>query len=102
MRIEGNKAIISYRLLFSANDLKTKDGGPVKGFAIAGADRKFHWADARIVANRVEVSSPNVPHPVAVRYAWADNPVCNLYNSADLPAAPFRTDMFPGVTINNK
>jgi len=102
MKIEGNKAIISYRL-FTANGLKTKDGGPVNGFAIAGADRKFHWAEARIVeGNRVELTSPNVAHPVAVRYAWADNPVCNLFNGADLPAGPFRTDLWPGVTINNK
>lgn len=101
MRIEGNKAIISYQMR-TAFGLKTKDGGEVKGFAIAGADRKFYWADAKIENGRVEVSCPQVPNPVAVRYAWADNPVCNLYNAADLPACPFRTDMWPGVTINNR
>ena len=101
MKIEEDKAIITYRSL-TASGLKTKDGGEVKGFAIAGADRKFYWATARIVGNRVELTCPDVPNPVAVRYAWADNPVCNLYNGADLPACPFRTDMWPGVTINNK
>jgi len=102
MKIEGNRAILSYRSP-TANGLKTKDGGPVNGFAIAGTDRQFHWADANIIwGNRVELTSPNVPHPVAVRYAWGDNPVCNLYNGADLPAGPFRTDMWPGVTINNR
>ena len=101
MKIEGNKAIISYRF-FTANGLKTKDGGAVKGFAIAGADRKFHWADAKIDGMNVVLTCPAVPNPVAVRYAWADNPACNLYNGADLPAAPFRTDLWPGVTIDNR
>ena len=62
-------------------------------FTIAGDDRKFVWADARIVGNEVVVSSPLVSHPAAVRYAWADNPDgCNLYNESGLPASPFRTD----------
>ena len=73
------------------------------GFAIAGADRSFVWADAKILAdNRIEVSSPQVSAPVAVRYAWADNPVCNLFNGVGLPLTPFRTDDWPGVTINNQ
>jgi sialate O-acetylesterase len=76
------------------------DGGePLKGFAIAGADRKFVWADAKIEGKTVVVSSDQVIEPVAVRYAWADNPVCNLYNEAGLPASPFRTDQWPGVTV---
>jgi sialate O-acetylesterase len=63
------------------------------GFAVAGADRRFVWADARIEGGRVVVSSAAVPAPVAVRYAWGDNPDrANLYNRAGLPAAPFRTD----------
>lgn len=66
--------------------------GPLKGFAIAGADRKFVWADARIDGKTVVVSSPKVPQPVAVRYNWDANPVGNLYNQAGLPAVPFRTD----------
>lgn len=70
-------------------------GGVLKGFAIAGDDRKFYWADAFIDGNSVVASSMKVPKPVAVRYAWADNPDCNLYNAAGLPAVPFRTDDWP-------
>jgi len=63
---------------------------------IAGADRKFAWADARIDGDTVVVSSPEIPEPVAVRYAWVNNPEgCNLYNGAGLPAAPFRSDDWP-------
>ena len=65
---------------------------PLTGFEIAGADREFHVADATIDGDSVVVSSPKVAQPVAVRYAWADCPACNLYNSAKLPAVPFRTD----------
>lgn len=75
-----------------AEGLKAADGTAPVGFAIAGADKKFVWAEAKIVGNTVEVSSPQVPQPVAVRYAWADNPKWSLVNSADLPASPFRTD----------
>ena len=64
----------------------------LKGFAIAGADQKWVWAKARIAGNQVIVSSPEVKAPVAVRYAWANNPDCNLYNGVGLPASPFRTD----------
>ena len=103
MKVAGNKAIISFKKN-TANGLKigsppwTPSGkippvaGEVKGFIIAGADQKWAWAQAKIVGNTVEVSSPDVPKPVAVRYGWANNPPCNLYNSANLPAAPFRTD----------
>ncbi|HKP16299.1 MAG TPA: sialate O-acetylesterase, partial [Gemmatimonadaceae bacterium] len=67
--------------------------GTVGGFAIAGADRRFVWADARIEGDRVIVSSPQVPSPVAVRYAWGNNPTkASLYGNAGLPAVPFRTD----------
>jgi len=75
-------------------------GGELKGFAIAGKDRKFVWADAKIEGDTVVVSSAEVSRPAAVRYAWADNPVCNLYNEAGLPASPFRTDAWPGVTAD--
>lgn len=68
-------------------------GGPLKGFAIAGADGRFVWADATIDGETVVVQSPEVAAPIAVRYAWDDNPVCNLYNQEGLPASPFRTDM---------
>lgn len=85
-----------------SSKLKTSNGEPLKGFSIAGPDRKFYWADAVIKGDKVVVSSPEVPFPIAVRYAWADNPVCNLINEAELPASPFRTDDWPGLTISNK
>ena len=74
-----------------AKGLKSADG-ELQGFAIAGADKKFVWAKARIEEGKVAVSSDAVPGPVAVRYAWAANPKCNLVNEAGLPASPFRTD----------
>jgi len=98
MKIEPGKVILSFDHVGSG--LVAKGGGPLKGFAIAGEDRKFVWADAKIEADTVVVSSDKVPRPVAVRYAWADNPVCNLYNKEGLPASPFRTDDWPGVTVN--
>jgi sialate O-acetylesterase len=67
-------------------------GDTLKGFTIAGADKKFYPAKARISGHKVMVSSGDVLHPVAVRYGWANNPPCNLYNGANLPASPFRTD----------
>jgi sialate O-acetylesterase len=79
--------------------LMAKDGPVVKGFAVAGADRKFVWAETKIVGDTVVVSSPQVPQPLAVRYAWADNPVCNLYSKAGLPVCPFRSDDWPGITV---
>ena len=93
--IEGDKIHIRFK---HGAGLKTSDGGPVKGFAIAGEDRRFVWADARIDGDTVIVSSSKVPRPVAVRYGWADNPIANLYNKAGLPTSPFRTDDWPGVT----
>lgn len=73
------------------------------GFAIAGEDKKFVWATAKILKdNRIEVSSDAVANPVAVRYAWADNPVCNMFNGAGLPLTPFRTDVWPGVTVDKQ
>ena len=72
--------------------LVARDGPPLRGFAVAGDDRNFVWADARIEDDTVVVSSRRVGHPVALRYAWADNPDCNLYNSEGLPTCPFRTD----------
>jgi len=75
--------------------LKTSDGKLPRGFQIAGDDRHFYWADAKIEGSAIVLSNPNVPNPVSARYAWADNPDVNLYNSADLPAIPFRTDNWP-------
>lgn len=95
MKVDGGRIVLT----FSHTDAGlVAKGGPLKGFAIAGADRKFVWADAVIEGDKVVVSSPKVPNPVAVRYAWAINPECNLYNGAGLPASPFRTDDWPGIT----
>ena len=83
----------------TAGGLKSLDGAPLTGFAIAGKDRKWHWAKAEIRdARRVVVSCPDVPNPVAVRYGWSDFPVVNLANSDGLPASPFRTDDWPAIT----
>jgi len=73
-------------------------GDKVCGFAVAGEDKVFHWADARLAGDAVLVSSPHVSKPVAVRYGWADNPEVNLYNGAGLPAFPFRTDTWALIT----
>jgi sialate O-acetylesterase len=79
--------------LTSAAGLRARDrGAAIKGFALAGADGKFHPAGARIEKDVVVLTSENVLHPIAVRYAWADDPDANLENEAGLPAAPFRTD----------
>jgi sialate O-acetylesterase len=73
-------------------------GGELREFAVAGEDRRFVWARARIEGDTVVVSHPSVPVPAAVRYAWADNPKATLENREGLPASPFRTDTWPGVT----
>src|SRR5208283_2110369 len=89
MRIEGNKIILTFSNIGSGLMAK---GGELKGFAIAGSDKKFVWGDAKIENGNVIVSSSRVLNPVAVRYAWADNPEgANLYNKEGLPASPFRT-----------
>jgi sialate O-acetylesterase len=91
MKVEGNRVRLSFTHV--GGGLEAKGGEPLKGFAIAGADKKFVWAEARIEKDTVVVSSPTVANPVAVRYAWADNPEgCNLFNKEGLPASPFRTD----------
>jgi sialate O-acetylesterase len=93
MNIEGNKIVLSFTN--TGSGLIAKRGGSLKYFAIAGADKHFVWANAKIDGNKVIVWSDGVPHPVAVRYAWADDPEgANLYNKQGLPASPFRTDDF--------
>ncbi|XHR27123.1 MAG: sialate O-acetylesterase [Chthoniobacteraceae bacterium] len=82
--------------------VRNSPGSQLEGFAICGEDRVWHWAEAKIDGTAILVESPAVNHPVAVRYAWADNPTCNLYNRAGFPAAPFRTDDFPASTVNAK
>ncbi len=79
----------------TGSGLVAKGGGELKGFTLAGADRVFHPAQAKIEGERIVVSSADVPEPVAVRYAWANYPLeANLYNREGLPASPFRTDDF--------
>ena len=126
-KVKGDKVVLSFNFtgdgLFGAGSRsdnvpspKTSDGvtlnynlakgwinSPLTGFAIAGEDRKFVWGKAEIEGDKVGVSSPLVPKPVAVRYGWADCPVVNLYCSpgfqqAGLPASPFRTDNWPMIT----
>jgi len=89
--IDGNKIIISFSS--TGGGLISIDGEALNHFAIAGADRKFVWAKAIIENNSVVVWNENLPSPVYVRYAWANNPQgANLYNKELLPASPFRTD----------
>jgi sialate O-acetylesterase len=90
-KIEGDAVTISFS---HAEGLMAKGGAPA-GFVIAGEDKQWKPATAKISGDTAIVSSPEVPHPVAVRYAWADNPNFNLYNAAGLPASPFRTDDWP-------
>lgn len=91
MSVQGNKISVSFSDV--GQGLIAKGGGDLRYFAIAGADRKFVWAQAIIDGDKVIVSSDHVPNPVAVRYAWADNPEgAHLCNKEGLPASPFRTD----------
>jgi sialate O-acetylesterase len=96
MTIEGNKI----RLTFDHVDggLQAKNGETLTGFAIAAEDKKFVWADAEIDGQTILVSHAGMEKPVAVRYAWASNPLGNLFNNSGLPASPFRTDNWPGIT----
>jgi sialate O-acetylesterase len=93
----------SIRLRFThANGGLIAKGGKLEGFSIAGQDRKWHWAQARIHGNAVTVSSAEVPRPTQVRYAWQSNPAATLFNGAGLPAGPFRTDTWPLVTQDQR
>jgi sialate O-acetylesterase len=124
LKVEGNKAVLNFDHtgggLLSKELAETtimnrqgkpqtayrvkpdSEGAPLVGFAVCGEDRKFHNAKAEIVGDTVVVTCEAVDKPVAVRYGWAQHPVCNLYNKAGLPASPFRTDDFPGVTQPKK
>jgi len=104
MEKQGSKVVLSFdNVGAKAADWRPFDVPEPVGFTIAGADRKFVSAKAVILPDgRIEVSSEAVAEPVAVRYAWADNPVCNMYSAAGLPLTPFRTDDFPGVTAAAK
>jgi len=94
--VENNTIRIKFK--YVEGGLKIQNGEKLKGFEIAGLDHKFSWADAIIDGNDVIVSCPKVDNPISVRYAWSENPVCNLFNKADLPASPFRTDDWQGIT----
>ena len=98
---EGNSIRIHFR---RAENGLFCHGENVTGFAIAGEDQKFFWADAQILpdGHDVKIWSAKVPHPVAVRYAWADNPECNLYSFEGLPVAPFRTDNWRSSLVRPK
>jgi sialate O-acetylesterase len=99
LKIAGDKAIVAFAHIGGGLEAR---GGELKGFTIAGKDRKFRNAKAVIEDDTVVVSCPDVPEPVAVRFGWANYPVVNLWNKAGLPASPFRTDDFPGVTWPKK
>ena len=89
----GSKLTLKFKQV--GGGLVQGPGDKLTGFAVAGEDKKFVWADAKIDGETVIVSSEAVAKPIAVRYAWADNPECNLYNKENLPASPFRSDDWP-------
>ncbi len=92
---------IELRFNHVGDGLVAYDKEPLQGFAVAGEDRKWVWAEAEITGpDTISVGSPRVPQPVAVRYGWAANPVCNLYGGSGQPASPFRTDDWPGITVD--
>jgi sialate O-acetylesterase len=92
MKVEGGRVRVAFD--HAGGGLVAKGGGGLKGFAVAGEDGHFVRAETEIRGSEVLVWSPQVKRPAAVRYGWADNPECNLYNRAGLPASPFRTDDF--------
>ncbi len=115
VKFDGDKAILSFDHLggglisqelaldknSKGNAWRVKEGSngaPLTGFTLCGKDQKFQPAKAEIVGDTVVVTSELVPEPVAVRYGWANHPLCNLFNREGLPASPFRTDDFPGIT----
>ncbi len=97
MSKDDNKIVLTFNHV--GQGLYTFDTREARGFSISGDDQQFVWAQAKIISsNQVEVWSDKVQDPVAVRYAWANNPVCNMYSRDGLPMTPFRTDDWPGVT----
>lgn len=98
MQVQGDKIILTFDHI--GNGLVAKDKyAYLRGFTIAGEDKKFVWAQAQIVGNTIVVHNSFVKKPVAVRYAWANNPDdANLYNADGLPASPFRTDNWIMIT----
>jgi sialate O-acetylesterase len=97
---KDNKAELTFDT-FGTN-LYTFDVTEARGFAVCGEDKVWHWAKGKLTgSNKIEVSCDQVAKPIAVRYAWADNPVCNVYGDDGLPLTPFRTDDFPMITKPN-
>jgi sialate O-acetylesterase len=90
MKIVGADVVLHFTHLGGGLVAKESE---LNGFTIAGADKVFHPAQAKIADETVVVNSPAAPQPVAVRYGWANVPVGNLYNRVGLPASPFRTDV---------
>jgi sialate O-acetylesterase len=102
MKVDGDKIRVSFDNLGGGLLVRDKYGY-LKGFEVAGNDQKFHYAKAWVDGNEVVVSTTLVGDPVAVRYAWADNPEdANLYNKEGFPAAPFRSDTWEGITLDAK
>ena len=93
MVVRDGKAVLSFDHVGGGLEAH---GDALKGFAVAGEDRNWVWAKARIEGDHVVVWTDEVPSPAAVRYGWANNPIGNLYNAEGLPASPFRTDDWPG------
>jgi sialate O-acetylesterase len=101
MAVQDNKVQLTFTNLGAGLQAKGSNGS-LKGFAVAGADKQFHWAKAQVQGKTVVLTCDAVPTPVAVRYDWANNPDGNLYNKDGLPAVPFRTDQWPGTTAGRK
>jgi len=102
MRVQDNKVILSFVNVANGFEVKNKYGY-INGFEVAGADQQFHYAKAFIEGDKIVVYSDAVIQPVAVRYAWADDPNdVNLYNKEGFPAAPFRTDKWKAKTESIK
>ncbi|MBC6991166.1 sialate O-acetylesterase [Hymenobacter sp. BT491] len=102
MQVQGKQVRLTFDNVGGGLILKDKSGDYLKGFAIAGADHKFVWAKGELQGNTLVLSSDQVPAPTAVRYDWSNNPFPNLYNKEGLPAYPFRTDQWPGLTVSKK
>ena len=101
MEVKGNEITLTFDDV--TTHLYAYDVPEVKGFAIAGADKKFVWAEAKIVSrNKIKVWSDKIADPKSVRYGWADNPVLNVYDRVGLPLTPFRTDNWQIGTMGRK
>ncbi len=98
---ERHDSALSISFAHTGSGLSTRDSQAPDSFTIAGADKEFHPATAKIVGSRIVVSSDQVKEPVAVRFAWPHTAEPNLMNREGLPASPFRTDDWPGITIDS-